>query len=258
MPSPFPGMDPYIEASGYWEDFHDSFLTDWRNALRASLPSAYSVYIQERVTSIALPDKDRRHAVADVGVTAPDSYRPKGGVATTAAASCVPILLDHDLEETARETYLEITRRTDRKLIAVIELLSPSNKETPGAPVYLAKRAALLNQYVHLVEIDLLLRGARLPMREPLPMGDYYAFVSRAEQRPKAEVYTWSLRSPLPVIPVPLMAPDPDHALDLGALFRLTYDTGHYERELNYAGNAPAFLRPADQEWTKALLAGRA
>jgi len=257
MPSPFPGMDPYLEASGYWEDFHDSFLTDVRNALRASLPSAYSVYIQERVTSIALPDKERRHSVPDIGVTAPDSYRPAGGVATAPVTTVVPIVLELDLEESATETYLEITRRSDRKLITVIELLSPSNKESPGAPVYLAKRAALLNQYVHVVEIDLLLRGARLPMRRPLPPGDYYAFVSRADQRPKCEVYAWGVRSPLPVIPVPLMAPDPDYLLDLGALFRLTYETGHYARELNYTGDPTPFLRPADQDWAKSLLAGR-
>jgi Protein of unknown function (DUF4058) len=257
MPSPFPGMDPYLEASGYCEDFHDSFLTDVRNALRASLPSAYSVYIQERVTSIALPDRERRHSVPDIGVTAPDSFRPGSGIATVPATGCVPIVLEHDLEESATETYLEITRRSDRKLIAVIELLSPSNKESPGAPVYLAKRAAILNQYVHLVEIDLLLRGARLPMRRPLPPGDFYAYVSRAEHRPKCEVYSWAVRSPLPVIPVPLMAPDPDYQLDIGALFRLTYETGHYARELNYGGDPPAFLRPADQEWAKVLFAGR-
>ena len=115
MPSPFPGMDPYLEASGYWEDFHDSFLTSLRNALRGALPSAYSVYIQERVTSITLPGHDRTHFVPDVGVTTSDSYRPAGGVATISATDRQPVVLEHDLEESAMETYLEITRRSDRK-----------------------------------------------------------------------------------------------------------------------------------------------
>lgn len=254
MPSPFPGMDPYLEASGYWEDFHDSFLTDIRNALRGALPEAYSVYIQERVTSITLPDQERTRSVPDIGVSAPDTYRPSVGIATVPGVTCVPVALEHDLQESATETYLEITRRSDRRLVTVIELLSPSNKESPGAPVYRAKRAVILNQYVHLVEIDLLLQGARLPMRRPLPPGDYYAYVSRAENRPKGDVYAWGVRSPLPVIPVPLMAPDPDYQLDLGALFQQTYEAGHYRRELNYTGEPPYFLCPADRDWARDLV----
>ena len=26
MPSPFPGIDPYLESQGYWPDFHVSFI----------------------------------------------------------------------------------------------------------------------------------------------------------------------------------------------------------------------------------------
>jgi hypothetical protein len=247
-------MDPYLEASGYGEDFHDSFLTVVRNALRGALPEAYSVYIQERVTSITLPDQERTHSVPDIGVTAPESYRPSGGVVTQSESMCVPVALELDLQEPATETYIEIARRADRQLITVIELLSPSNKETPGAAVYRAKRTAILNHYVHLVEIDLLLRGARLRMRQPLPPGGYYAYVSRAESRPKADVYAWGVRSPLPVIPVPLMAPDPDYHVDLGALFRQTYETVHYSRELSCTGEPPYFLRPADRDWARDLV----
>lgn len=252
MPSPFPGMDPYLEASGYWEDFHDSMLNHLRDLLRHALPASYSVMLQERVTSISLPDRERSQAVLDVGVTTASSYRPPAeGVATAPATTRQPVLLEHDLEESATETYLEIVRRPERQLVTVIELLSPSNKELPGSAVYRAKRSALLNQYVHMVEIDLLIRGTRLPMRRPLPPGDYYAYVSRAEGRPAGEVYSWGIREPLPTIPVPLLAPDPDYQLGLGELFRLAYDRGNYSRELNYAADPPAFLRPEDRDWAR-------
>src|SRR3954470_17919052 len=99
MASPFPGMDPYLEAFGYWEDFHDSFLPFIRNALRAGIPEAYSVFIQERVTSISVPDRRRAQTVADVGVTAPPAYQPTGGVATLPATGSGPAVLEHDLEE---------------------------------------------------------------------------------------------------------------------------------------------------------------
>ncbi len=254
MPSPFPGMDPYLEAFGYWEDFHDSFLPFIRNALRAGIPEAYSVFIQERITSITVPDRHRTQAVPGVGVSAPPAYKPAGGVATLPATGAEPAVLEHDLEEFETETYLEITRRSDRQLVTVIELLSPSNKTAPDSRVYLAKRAGYLRQYVHLVEIDLLIRGTRLPMREQLPPGDYYALVSRAEDRPRARVYAWGVRQPMPVIPVPLMAPDPDFQLDLGALFRQAYDTGYYGREISYAGDPPTFLRPEDRDWAREVV----
>lgn len=254
MPSPFPGMDPYLEAFNYWEDFHDSFLPFIRNALRGGIPEAYSVFIQERVTSISVPDRQRTQTVPDVGVTSAPAYQPRGGVTTLPATEFGPAVLEHDLEEFETETYLEITRRADRQLVTVIELLSPSNKTSPDAQVYLAKRAGFLRQYVHLVEMDLLMRGTRLPMRGPLPPADYYAFVSRAEDRPKAQVYAWSVRRPLPVIPIPLMAPDPDFHLDLGSLFRQAYDTGFYARELDYSADPPAFLRPEDRDWAREVI----
>jgi Protein of unknown function (DUF4058) len=260
MASPFPGMDPYLEAFGYWEDFHDSYLPFIRNALRAGIPEEYSVFIQERVTSIALPDHEQKASFPDIGLSTANDYRPPGGTATLSTTEAETAIVEHEFEELEKETYLEITRRSDRQLITVIELLSPSNKVSPGAPVYMAKRKSLLHQYVHLVEIDLLIRGARLPMRNPLPRGDYYALVSRAEERPKARVYAWTVRQPMPIIPIPLMAPDPDFRLDLGALFRQAYDTGLYAREIKYAVDPPAFLRPDDRDWAreKARAAGSA
>ena len=38
MPSPFPGMDPYIETSGLWGDFHGSLLAAVRADLNSHLP----------------------------------------------------------------------------------------------------------------------------------------------------------------------------------------------------------------------------
>src|SRR6478609_7788473 len=111
MPSPFPGMDPYLEASGGWEDFHDSFLTYVRDTLLDALPAHYVVKIQERVTLVSLPAREARQVVADVGVsTATDDHRA-GGLMTATVAAIEPVTIEHDLDETAVETYLEIRRR---------------------------------------------------------------------------------------------------------------------------------------------------
>src|SRR6266540_219691 len=82
-------------------------------------------------------------------------------------------LVEHELLDGPKEAYIEILHRPDRSLVAVLELLSPANKEQPGRTEYLAKRRAILVQPVHLVELDLLLGGRRLPMQQPLPDGDY-------------------------------------------------------------------------------------
>lgn len=253
MPSPFPGMDPYLEASGDWEDFHDRFLTHLSEAIMDTIPAHYFVKIQERVTSIALPARDERRAVLDIGVSTPTDVTPAGGVAVATATTIEPVTLELEFDEPETETYLEIRRHPDRRLVTAIELLSPSNKELPGRDVYIAKRNALLSQFVHLVEIDLLQKGTRLGMRRPLPRGDYYAFVSRAEHRPRADVYAWGVRRILPVIPVPLLDPDPAYPLDLGAMFRLTYDRGRYERSIDYTADPPAFLRPEDRDWAREI-----
>ena len=103
-----------------------------------------------------------------------------------------------------------------RELITSIEVLSPTNKARADGDDYLAKRAALLRRGINLVEIDLLLGGERLPARETLPAGDFYAFVSRRDRRPKSDVYSWSIRRALPQIPIPLKPPDNDVSLEFG------------------------------------------
>jgi len=114
--------------------------------------------------------------------------------------------------------------------VSVIEVLSPTNKAGMGRDDYLAQRDSLIDQPVNLVEIDLLISGGRMPMEKRLPAGDYYAIVARAERRPEAEVYAWSVRHPLPVLPIPLRQPDPDVALNLADVIKTTYDRGSGSR----------------------------
>ena len=146
-----------------------------------------------------------------------------GGVSTVE-----PVSIPHIIEDETRQSYIEIHRRSDRALIAVLELLSPSNKNESGRGQYLAKRSALLRQDVHLFELDLLLGGQRLPLQDPLPPGDYYAMISRGNRRPDCEVYAWIMGQPLPILPIPLQAPDPDILLDFREVYEATYKRGRY------------------------------
>ena len=139
-------------------------------------------------------------------------------------------------------------------LVTVIELLSPDNKKTgQGRDDYLVKRAILLTQAVHLVEIDLLLGGRRLPMGGALPAGNYYAFVARVENWPSCDVYAWNVRERLPTIPIPLRLPDPDVPLDLAPLAQTAYDHGRYRRTTDYAKALPLPLEPDERTWAEGL-----
>jgi len=131
----------------------------------------------------------------------------------------------------------------------VLEMLSPANKAGDGYADFCSKRLAILRRNTHLVELDLLLGGRRLPLSKPLPAGDYYALVSRGDRRPDCEVYSWSLRQPLPRIPIPLRAPDADIFVDLQAVFRQTYERGRYARSLRYGQSPLAPVRHKDQRW---------
>jgi hypothetical protein len=248
MANPFPGVDPFLESQGYWPDFHVRFVNYWCEAIAERLPGNYEACMDERINLVELPAQTIKRIEPDVAVerrgpSAPTPPAPAG------VALLEPVTIPHLIEEEQRETYIEIVRRPSRTLVAVLELLSPAKKEEPGRSIFLAKRDALLRQKVHLVELDLLLSGQRLPLRDPLPPGDFYALVSRAGFRPDCQVYAWSIRHPLPAIPLPLMPPDPDVWVDLAAVFSLTYERGRYARSIDYSAPLPPSPKAEDRSW---------
>ncbi len=257
MSSPFPGMDPYIESTGAWPGFHHALLTRLHDDLNDRLPSSYAAVIEERVQLVDLDEESRRSRVPDVSVIRDDAIvRPAGAAgAALLDLEAVTVALPDFIEDT--QGYINIVRLPSHELITSIEILSPSNKASPGWGEFVMKRRALIAQGVNLVEIDLLLAGQRFDSPEILPKGDYFTFVSRADHRMQCEVYAWSIRRTLPKIPIPLKAPDPDMVVDLSSLFAMTYERGRYARSLPYGKPLNLPLSPVDLDWvaerTKAL-----
>ena len=249
----FPGVDPYLEDPAFWRDFHESFIIYLRDAMTARIPDSYDVRVDERVTLSSPEEETQTHFLPDVAVS---WERPSGGWDTAGGGTAllepvtVPLLLADDEERTS---FLEILHRPTQKLVTVIELLSPTNKTSPGFHDYLHKRKAILREPVHLVEFDFLAGGRRMPTRRPLPPGDCYALVSRFTTRPNAEVYAWTLRDRIPAIRVPLRDPDPDLLLDLAAVYEETFTRGRYQRNLRYDAPPPVPLNPAAAEWMASL-----
>ena len=133
--------------------------------------------------------------------------------------------------------------------MTTLELLSPANKREPGRTEYCSKAQCLTAQKIHLFELDLLLGGQRLPLGGPLPPGDGYALVSRGDGQPTCDVYAWSIRQPLPTLPIPLKAPDPDIRFDLGAVYATAYERGRYARSLPYGEPLALPLSDEDLQW---------
>jgi hypothetical protein len=154
------------------------------------------------------------------------------------------------LADLERISFVEVRTREDWQLVTVIELLSPANKKPgPDRDQYLAKRSQLLASPVHFVELDLLRGGPRLPL-DDLQECDYYAMVSRAEERPRAGLWPIHLADPLPVLPIPLRPPDADARLDLAAILHRVYDSARYQSYI-YAGEPQPRLSAEDAAWAR-------
>ncbi len=257
MPSPFPGMDPYLEHPGWWPDFHARFIPICCDALNEVLPDKYDARIETATQLVEIPDQELRLMAPDVFVAGP--HRPalrvprrparkrktRGG--TTATLEQVTLRAPAFKE--VRDHWIRVLYRPDEAVVTVIEILSPTNKAGSGYQEYQLKRDRLLARNVHLVEVNLLTGGRRPEIDSDWPPGDYYALIARAEQRPLADIKSWSVRDPLPTIPVPLRAPDPDVPLDLARVFTTAYDRGRYARAVDYTVPPIAPLAPADLAW---------
>src|SRR5262245_8688655 len=182
MPSPFPGMDPYVEACGLWGDFHDGLIQDIKRSLAQAAPARYLVRTGERsyLVLVESEGKDSHPFLPDVTVTASPGRKKsvkKGGTAVAEPAGEVePVTMRAFIEEEHRETFVEIYEAgPDGRLVTTVEVLSPSNKRpgTPGWDLYQRKRQSLLLGGVSLVEIDLLRGGQRMPMLDPWPDSPY-------------------------------------------------------------------------------------
>jgi len=143
------------------------------------------------------------------------------------------------------------------RITFVIEVLSPSNKRRNGTGrhEYLTKREEFLSSPTHLVELDLLRGGLRLPVVGSLPPGDFYAIISRVKRRPRCEVYAWTLRDKLPSIPVPLKLGDADAVVPLQEVFGTVYQRSRYDLSVKYDAALDPPVNEAEQQWVTQLTA---
>lgn len=254
--SPFPGMDPYLESPTLWPDVHNRLANICAEQLAPLLAPKYIAELNTQMVIERVWDEpvERRAALPDVAVTSPG--QSASGPASTSTLAPPPIRLRVPMPVPVRLVSVYIRLREGEQLVTVLEILSPVHKRPgEGRQAYLDKRTALLESGVHLVEIDLLRQWPRMPLEGTLPPADYLIVVSNTYERPMCDVWPIGLRQPVPVLPIPLLRPDPDVPLDLGQALRTAYARACYDLRIDYTQPPAPALLPEDAAWATALLA---
>ncbi len=221
MPSPFPGMDPYLEDEALWPVFHHQFVQSLHQILQPSLIDRY----RERI--------NQRHYVTEQA------------------------LFTSVVREEHHEDFIEIRQKSDGRLITLVDVVSPANKLTPtGRAAYLAKRCECKSAHANLVEVDLVLQGQPTLeySRDGLPDWDYAVTVTRSTQPERYEIYTATLQKKLPRFRLPLAPDDRDTVLDLHTAFTRCYDQGGFAGKIDYRKDPSTPLNDEDREWLHDVL----
>ena len=221
MPSPFPGMDPYLEDDAVWPAFHHQLVMGLYQVILPGLVDRYRARVHQRC------------------------YVTEQALFTSV------------LRQEHHEDYVEIRQRGDGRLITLLEVVSPCNKTTPaGRAAYLEKRREGRDASASLVEIDLVMQG--LPTleysRDGLPDWDFAVTVTRSTQPERFEIYTATLQKKLPRFRLPLAADDRDTVLDLQNTFTRCFEQGGFAARIDYRRDPATRVADADVKWIDDLL----
>ena len=259
MPSPFPGMDPYLEHPSLWPDVHNSLIMAIRELLAPVLRPAYFCQIEERVY---ITDEFEASSDLIIPDNAISSSPLDHGNKTQSSSVMVldePIPVINVIDAEIHEPYLQIIDAASQQIVTVIEVLSPSNKiaGSAGLASYREKRRQILHSDANWIEIDFLRTGVRIPIAGRYINSDYRIHWSRAAERPREWVQCIALEQRLPIIPIPLRVGETEPKLDLQAVLTLIYERAGYEVILDYSSEPALPFTETQRQWAKNILAHR-
>ena len=115
MPTPFPGMDPYLEKRSLWPDFHQRFITYTSEHLQEQIRPKYNARIEERIHLIQPP----HNYYPDLSIIRPPRAEGSLVVAEKSIVADNPYLVEM-LESEFREPYIEIVYLPTGEVVLVI------------------------------------------------------------------------------------------------------------------------------------------
>ncbi len=254
MLSPFPGMNPYIEDADMWEGFHLSLANEIQYQLAPQLRPRYIATLVPRVDydEVTIESTTAYWIKPDVSVVRVDD-RPMPGIVEVEAIAPAPLVA---LEEAIAEYNIEIREVKTGMVVTAIEIIAPVNQRPhhEAFEAYQRKRRDLRRAGVHLLEIDLLRGGERVVAITPAHDAHYVISLRRAGVE-GTEIWPIQLQKAIPVVPVPLLAPDRDVPLNLGKAIHAIYDRAAYDLRIDYSQPPPKpELSSADAQWLEAHL----
>jgi len=255
MPSPFPGMDPWLERSTLWPDVHDNLIIRLQAALAPLVRPRYYVAVRQRSVFAIVPSEPD-FIIPDVSVI--KSTKPADYMESAPVVLAEPMIVEVPVREKITEDYLEIVEVSTQEVVAVIEILSLSNK-MPGRDrrAYEIKRERIFQTPTHLIEIDLLRDGEPMPFsyrRTNGHMNHYRILVKRGDRGRRAYLYPFNVREAFPVFPLPLQSGDAEPPIYLQAVLNATYDACGYDLRIDYNRSPEPSLSAEDMLWAKEIL----
>lgn len=259
MPSPFPGMNPYLENPRFWHEIHKWLTILIAEIMNPKIRPKYWISVEERVYQttengdgtllVGIPDN------VVIGQSRVNIVSSSTGAVAVAVPPTQPVQINLPMPETVKEWYLEVREVGTDEVITVMEILSPKNKQAgEGRKSYMQKREKVLGSSTHLIEIDLLRQGKPMPMLNQDLKTHYRIVVSRSQTRPRADLYAFNLQQEIPSIPLPLQAEDEEPLIPLQSLLHTLYERGSYDLRVDYQKKPIPALSTEDDTWANQLL----
>jgi hypothetical protein len=254
MLNPFPGMNPYLEHPELWHQVHNRLIVGIADAIANQIAPRYRVAIEQRIYQ-SFDDPQSLVGIADVGIK-PDVWQADripevfGSVSTLIKPERVQIPVPWEV----KERYLEVREVATKELITVIEILSPANKRSgEGRSLYVAKRTKILSPLTHLIELDLLRSGKPMAMTGA-GESHYRILVSRAGDRPHADLFRFDLQQAIPDFPVPLRPESTEAIVDLQSVLNEVYQRARFDLSIDYSEDPLPKLSENDLRWMREFI----
>ena len=254
MPSPFPGMNPYLEHPELFPGFHHWLIIEIARLISPLLRPKYRVAVEVRMYEINTTNS-LIIGIPDISVINRKS-NTQPIQANTAVADPVsqPQRVKIPMPVSIREGYLEIREVETDILVTTVEILSPTNKRGKGRQQYEEKRGQILATRTNLVEIDLLRSGKPMPLAEDAISTHYRILICRGDNRPYADLYAFNVQDIIPSFPLPLRSTDTEPMINLYTLLNYIYDISGYDLVINYNKQPIPNLIKENAVWADTLL----
>jgi hypothetical protein len=219
MPSPFPGMDPYLEGQE-WSDCYQRFATVISDHLMAQVRPHYVVRLAITIASDLPLEQERMARLVTVEIRETNTHR---------LVTSIELLSPVNKRKPGLTKFLEKRARLQEAGVHLVDIDLIRRGKRPVTPPSFTEM-------------------------HPLAKAHYSVMLTRAKAN-QIELWPIRVQEQLPTIAIPLRPTDQDIPLDLQAVFTAIYDKAGYDLSLDYSQPPPLpAFDDVTQNWVSELL----